>query len=80
MSRYHQSGDPYWVTAKYAGKCAGTGQPFKAGDRVFYYPRERKCYAGQAAQAAEADFRSCADDEAFMSQGLNEYHGCDQQW
>lgn len=63
------SGDPYWMTAKYAGNCAKTGAPFKRGDRVFYYPRERKCYAGAAGEAAAADFQAAAEDEAMMNGG-----------
>jgi hypothetical protein len=61
------SGDPYWMTAKFPGTCAKTGVPFKRGDRVFYYPRDRKCYVGEAAEAASRDFEACAQDEAFAS-------------
>lgn len=63
------SGDPYWMTAKFPGKCAKTGEPFKCGERVFYYPRERKAYAGKAAEQAAADFAACAQDEAFANGG-----------
>lgn len=68
MSRYHQSGDPYWMTARFPGKCAKTGEPFAKGARVFRY-KSGECYAGAAAAAAAADFKSCADDEAFMNGG-----------
>lgn len=68
MKNYN--GDPYWMTAKFPGTCAKTGEPFKRGDRVFYYPRERKCYAGAAGEAAAADFAACAADEEFMTGGM----------
>jgi len=67
VSRY--AGDPYWLTAKYPGVCAKTGQPFKKGDRVFYYPKTRPIYAGAAAEAASADFQSAAADEDTYSAG-----------
>lgn len=64
--------DPYWTTARFAGKCAKTGKPFAPGDRIFYYPNGRQCFTGEAAEAAARDFESCAQDEAFMNGG-NEY-------
>lgn len=69
MSRYHQNNDPYWTTARFPGVCAKTGIAFKKGDRIFYYPSGRQCFVGAAAEAASADFRACADDEAFMNGG-----------
>ena len=64
------SRDPYWTTARFAGVCAKTGQPFKAGERIFYYPNGKQCFAGAAAEAASADFTACAQDEAFCNGGL----------
>ena len=69
MSYKSYSGDPYWMNAKFAGTCAKTGEAFKKGERVFYYPRERKCYAGAAGEAAARDFEACAQDEAVYSGG-----------
>lgn len=66
------SKDPYWTTARFPGVCAKTGQAFKRGDRIFYYPNGRQCFAGAAAETASADFQACAQDEAFMNGG-NEY-------
>ncbi len=37
MPRHYYSGDPYWMTARYDGNCAGCGAPFKKGDSVFRY-------------------------------------------
>lgn len=54
--------DPRWMTARYPGTDAN-GQPFKAGDEVFYYPRTKKFYTGEAAQQASRDFAAACFDE-----------------
>jgi len=63
----HYANDPRWMTARYAGNCAATGQSFPAGTRIFYYPPTRSAFIGAAAEAASADFTACAQDEAFSS-------------
>lgn len=65
-SRYSQ--DPYWMTAKYAGKDKD-GTPFKKGDRVFYYPKGKVILAGKAAEQAAAEFQAAVDDERTYNQG-----------
>ena len=35
--RNHYVGDPYWMTAKYPGNCAGCGKPFERGESVFRF-------------------------------------------
>ncbi len=61
------SGDPYWLTSRFSGPSANNdGAPIRKGDRIFYYPRERKAFVGAEAEAASADFQSHAQDEAFM--------------
>jgi hypothetical protein len=60
-------GDPYWMTAKYPGTCAKTGQPFKRGDRIFYYPRTKTAYAGTAAEEASREFQAAAEDEDYYN-------------
>jgi len=55
-------GDPYWMTAKYAGTDA-KGLAFKKGERVFYYPKTKKIYAGGNAETASHDFQSMAEYE-----------------
>jgi hypothetical protein len=69
---YRNSGrgrDPYWTTAKFPGVCAKTGEPIKVGERIFYYPRTRKVFAGEAAEAAARDFEACRFDEAQAGGG-----------
>ena len=63
----HYPNDPHWITAKFDG-VDRKGLPFKKGDQVFYYPNGREIYAGANAEAAEADFKACAEDEAFMTE------------
>jgi hypothetical protein len=61
MQRYRN--DPYWITAKWAGKCAKCGAPIKRGERAFYYPQERRLYSGECAEQAASDFQALAADE-----------------
>lgn len=60
--------DPYWMTAKYAGK-AKDGTSFKKGDKVFYYPSTKTILAGDAADKAASEFQGAVDDERFYNQG-----------
>jgi hypothetical protein len=65
MSRYQN--DPRWIRAKWAGVCAKTGQPFRKGEEVFYFPSTRSIYAGAAAKEAADRFQAEAADEEFMA-------------
>ncbi|MFA4971345.1 MAG: hypothetical protein WC683_01945 [bacterium] len=67
-SRSGRGRDPYWITAKYAGKDA-QGTPFKKGDRVFYYPHDRSTLAGKAAEQAAREFQAAKDDERAYNMG-----------
>jgi len=70
--RHYQSysGDPYWITCRYNGKCTKCGTPILKGQQAFKYKdgglHGESCGCGEA---AERDFASCAADEAFMSGG-----------
>jgi DNA-binding ferritin-like protein len=57
-------GDPYWMTAKYPGK-DHKGNPFKKGDRVFYYPRTKTILTGPEAEQASRDFDAARFDEGY---------------
>ena len=61
-----QSNDPRWMNARYAGLAQG-GTPFKAGDRVLYYPLSRSFLIGDEAEKNWREFQSAAADESFMS-------------
>jgi hypothetical protein len=60
MSRF--SGDPRWITAKYAGTDKD-GVPFRKGERVFYYPVSRTILTGDKAEQAARDFEAAKFDE-----------------
>jgi len=58
------SGDPYWITCKYTGKCSKCRAEIKKGDRAFRY----KCgslFGGECGCGDEAsrEFDACAEDE-----------------
>ena len=59
------SGDPRWITAKYAGRDAN-GKPFKAGEKVLYFPNGKKFYTGAEAEKAWLEFLSAKGDEEGM--------------
>jgi hypothetical protein len=63
MRRY--TGDPYWITARYAGACARCHQPIRAGERAFYYPKGKVlyCQASACGEQCAAEFQSAAQDE-----------------
>lgn len=66
------AGDPRWITAKWSGTDA-KGLAFRAGDRVFYYPKGKRIYAGVNADRASADFESARGDEDFYNGLGNAY-------
>jgi len=59
------SGDPRWITAKYAGVDAH-GKPFKKGEKVLYFPNGKKFYTGPEAEKAWLEFLSAKGDEEGM--------------
>lgn len=65
--RKHYSCDPYWITARYAGTCAGCGVAIDKGERAFYYPSGRKLYCSHpddgCGETHAAEFESRAFDE-----------------
>ena len=62
------SADPFWLKARYAGKCAKCERPFGPGDEIFYYPKGKKCYpAICCGERASADFSMAVQDEDFMA-------------
>lgn len=54
--------DPYWMTAKYPGR-DHKGNPFKKGERVFYYPRTKTMLTGAEAEKASLEFEAAKFDE-----------------
>lgn len=61
--------DPYWIVAKYPGKDA-SGNPFKKGDKVFYYPNTKTFLSGKEAEKASREFEAAKEDEYNMTRGM----------
>lgn len=59
-------GDPYWIQAKYPG-VSQDGTPFKKGERVLYYPRNKVFLVGPKAEQAWRDFQAAVADEDFYN-------------
>ena len=65
-------GDPYDLTVKYPGHCAGCGGSLPRGARAFYYPKTKTLYGlcghpCSCGDAARRDFESAAFDEAVYN-------------
>lgn len=60
--------DPYWMSARF-DSIAEDGTQVRRGDRVFYYPSERKVYAGERAEAESRRFDAAVQDEAVFNGG-----------
>jgi hypothetical protein len=56
------SRDPYWMVAKSPG-VDKNGKPFRAGERVFYYPNGKVILTGKEAEAAARNFDAARFDE-----------------
>lgn len=58
-------GDPFWMTAKFKGKCATPGctDLIYKNDRIYWYPNVKKAYVGECANKAARDFGSITFDE-----------------
>ena len=59
------SGDPRWITAKYAGVDT-KGRTFKKGEEVLYFPNGKKIYSGPEAEKMWREFLSAKGDEMGM--------------
>ena len=68
MKQRYYSEDPYWLTAKYSGKCAGCGASFARGEQVFRF-KNRKVYAASCGCGIyESErFEQLAQDEYLYS-------------
>jgi len=65
MARY--KGDPRWLEARYAGKCAGCGRVISRGETIWYWPIGRKAYCKACGEPQCARFDAEAFDEAQCS-------------
>jgi len=64
-------GDPYWITLRYPGMCAGCGCKISKGTDAFRY-KDGSLY-GEACgcgETAENDFQALAHDECMYHHGF----------
>lgn len=67
-------GDPYEITTRYPGHCAGCGGNLPAGVTAFYYPRSKTLYGlgGHPCRCGDAErgrFEDAAFDEDMYAAG-----------
>ena len=70
MAYQSYSGDPYWLTLRFAGTCAGCGAPIPRGAEAFRF-KNKKLY-GEACGCGTREseqFEALAQDEAFYNGG-----------
>jgi len=66
MKRY--AGDPYWLTLRYRGICAGCGREIKQGERAFRFKDgSLYCDSADCGQRESAAFNEAALDEEFLA-------------
>ena len=52
--RRHGNTDPFWLTARYPGRCA-CGREIKPGQQIFWYPNGRKAICQTCGRTAELE-------------------------
>lgn len=67
------SGDPYWLTARFASPCSQKGctHQIQKGELAFYYPNGKKilCQGDDCGGQAARDFEAAKADESFYGGG-----------
>lgn len=69
IGKSHYSGDPFWMTSKYSGKCRKCSNPINKGDNIFYYPKGKTVYCEKCGQGESAKFDSMVEDEDHYNGG-----------
>lgn len=70
--RIANGGDPYWLDARFASRCA-CGKAIKTGERVFYYPRERKVVCESCGHTGENALRAEMSMDRFGTDCAYDY-------
>jgi hypothetical protein len=68
-SRGRYSNDPRWIKAKRSGR-DDEGKPFRAGEKVLYYPLTKTFMTGKKAEQAWREFEAAREDELLMTRGM----------
>jgi hypothetical protein len=62
--RKYQNVDPYWTTAKFGSDCA-CGARIRKGDKIFYYPKQRKAVCETCGREGDNALRAEQSFERF---------------
>lgn len=65
--RTFYSKDPFWMKAKYEGKCSDCKEVIKKGDDMWYYPIGKHTLCKKCGESAEAKFLEQVQDEEFLN-------------
>ena len=65
MKGGYVSGDPRWLSVRYAGECAGCGASLPKGSRAFYWPKDKRLECAQCGESSERRFVAEVQDEVF---------------
>lgn len=58
-------GDPYWLTTRYPGTCAGCSAPIARGTRAFYWPKGKRLECPTCGETSDRRFLAETTDEYF---------------
>ena len=70
MKRIKQ--DPRWIEARFSSTCPKCGRGIREGDRIFYYPSDKKAYCDgdDCGSQMSRDFSAACFDEAQYNGGF----------
>ena len=72
MTKKHTNRDPYWTTAKFNSTCA-CGKAVKQGDRIFYYPSQKKAVCETCGEEGASALRAEIAYERYGSDCAMDY-------
>ena len=49
----YRNNNPYFTVARFDSVCAETGRKITKGERIAYYPRDKKAFCDESKQAGE---------------------------
>jgi hypothetical protein len=69
MGRFNRSSRPYWLNARFGGKCSRCGLGIKKGEQAFYYPATKVilCQREPCGQQAARELAADDHDQAVMN-------------
>jgi hypothetical protein len=67
--------DPYWTQARFQSACDGCSITITKGEKIYYYPRDKKVYCEDCGEDCYRDFMSHKCDEDVYHGTSNPYAG-----